>query len=129
MNKKKTNTIASTDTDNYQLEAQKDGPVVLGRNLDHADDNSLVVLVEEELAGSYTVPVDAQIERMVADSDQERQNKKFDAPWKLTHADWSKQEEEEPYKKAVEQPDMVLEGVVRDDDEGNHLDEDEEETV
>ena len=44
----------------------------LGRNLDHADDNSLVVLVEEELAGSYTVPVDAQIERMVADSDRER---------------------------------------------------------
>ena len=46
--------------------------MVVGRNLDHADDNSLVVLVEEELAGSYTVPVDAQIERMVADSDRER---------------------------------------------------------
>ena len=46
--------------------------MVLGRNLDHAGDNSLVVLAEEELAGSYTVPVDAQIERMVADSDQER---------------------------------------------------------
>ena len=46
--------------------------MVLGRNLDHADDNSWVVLAEEELAGSYTVPVDAQIERMVADSDRER---------------------------------------------------------
>ena len=46
--------------------------MVVGRNLDHADDNSLVVLVEEELAGSYTVPVDAQIERMVADLDRER---------------------------------------------------------
>ena len=50
-----------------------------------------------------------------------------DAPWKLKHADWSKQEEEEPYKKAVEQPDMVLEGVVHDDD--NRLGEDEEETM
>ena len=44
----------------------------LGMNHEVADDNSWVVLVEEELAGSYTVPVDAQIERMVADSDRER---------------------------------------------------------
>ena len=46
--------------------------MVLGKKLEVADDNSLVVLAEEELAGSYTVPVDAQIERMVADSDRER---------------------------------------------------------
>ena len=104
--------------------------MVLGRNLDHADDNSWVVLVEEELAGSYTVPVDAQIERIpVDDLGRETKSKRCDAPWKLTHGDWNKLEEEEPYKMAVEQPDMVLEGVVRDDDEGNHLDEDEEETV
>ena len=46
--------------------------MVLGRNLDHADDNSLVVLAEEELAGSYTEPVDEQIERIpVDDSDRE----------------------------------------------------------
>jgi hypothetical protein len=51
---------------------------------------------------------------------------KFDAPWKLTHGDWNKLEEEEPYKMAVEQRDMVLEEVVHDDD--NHH-EDEEETV
>ena len=101
--------------------------MVLGRNLDHADDNSWVVLVEEELAGSYTEPVDEQIERMVADWDRETWNMKYDAPWKQTHADWNKQEPEEPYKVAVEQPDMVLEGVVRDDD--NHAVEDEEETA
>jgi hypothetical protein len=65
---------------------------------------------------------------MVVDSDRETWNMKYDAPWKLTHGGWNKQEEE-PYKMAVEQPDMVLEAVVRDDDEGNHLDEDEEETV
>ena len=41
--------------------------MVVGRNLDHADDNSLVVLVEEELVGSYTVPVDAQIGRIPDD--------------------------------------------------------------
>ena len=47
--------------------------MVVGRNLDHADDNSLVVLVEEELVGSYTVPVDEQIERIRDDdSDRER---------------------------------------------------------
>ena len=46
--------------------------MVLGKKLEVADDNSLVVLVEEELVESYTVPVDAQIECMVADSDQER---------------------------------------------------------
>ena len=46
--------------------------MVLGKKLEVADDNSWVVLVEEELAGSYTVPVDAQIERMVADLDRER---------------------------------------------------------
>ena len=51
---------------------------------------------------------------------------RYDAPLKLTHADWNKQEPEEPYKRAVEQPDMVLEGVVHDDD--NRLGEDEEET-
>ena len=102
--------------------------MVLGRNLDHADDNSWVVLVEEELAGSYTEPVDEQIERMVADWDRETWNMKYDAPWKQTHEVENKQEPEEPYKMAVEQPDMVLEGVVRDDDEGNHH-EDEEETV
>ena len=100
----------------------------LGRNLEVADDNSLVVLVEEELVGSYTVPVDAQIERMVADSDRETKNKRCDAPLKLTHGDWNKLEEE-PYKKAVEQPDMELEGVVHDDDEGNHSEEDEEARV
>ena len=32
--------------------------MVLGKKLEVADDNSWVVLVEEELAGSYTVPVD-----------------------------------------------------------------------
>ena len=100
----------------------------LGKKLDHADDNSWVVLVEEELAGSYTVPVDEQIERMVADWDRET-NMKYDAPWKLTHGDWNKQEPEEPYKMAVEQPDMVLVGVVHDDDDENHHEEDEEETV
>ena len=99
--------------------------MVLGRNLDHADDNSWVVLVEEELAGSYTVPVDEQIERMVADWDRET-NMKYDAPWKQTHEVENKQEPEEPYKMAVEQRDMVLEEVVHDDD--NHH-EDEEETV
>ena len=52
---------------------------------------------------------------------------RYDAPLKLTHADWNKQEPEEPYKKAVEQPDTVLVGVVHDDD--NHPGEDEEETV
>ena len=51
---------------------------------------------------------------------------KFDAPLKLTHGDWNKLEEE-PYKRAVEQPDMVLDGVVLDDD--NHHEEDGEETV
>ena len=46
---------------------------------------------------------------------------KFDVPLKLTHGGWNKQErEEEPYKKAVEEPDMVLERAVHDDDEGNH---------
>ena len=44
----------------------------LGKKLEDAVDNSWVVLVEEELVGSYTVPVGAQIERMVADSDRER---------------------------------------------------------
>ena len=45
----------------------------LGRNHEVAVDNSLVVLVEEELVGSYTVPVDAQIERIRDDdSDRER---------------------------------------------------------
>ena len=53
---------------------------------------------------------------------------RYDAPLKLTHADWNKQEPEEPYKRAVEQPDTVLEEVVR-DDEGIHHEEDEEETV
>ena len=101
--------------------------MVLGRNLDHADDNSWVVLEEEELAGSYTVPVDAQIERIPDDDwDRETKNKRYDAPLKLTHEGWNKLEEE-PYKRAVEQPDMVLEGVVHDDD--NRLGEDEEETV
>ena len=52
---------------------------------------------------------------------------RYDAPLKLTHADWNKQEPEEPYKRAVEQPDTVLEGVVH--DEGIHHEEDEEETV
>ena len=52
---------------------------------------------------------------------------RYDAPLKLTHADWNKQEPEEPYKRAVAQPDMVLEGVVFDDD--NHHEEDGEETV
>ena len=52
---------------------------------------------------------------------------KFDAPLKLTHEGWNKLEEE-PYKRAVEQPDMVLEGMVH-DDEGNHHEEDAEETV
>ena len=100
----------------------------LGRNLDVVDDNSLVVLVEEELAGSYTVPVDAQIERIRDDDwDRETKNKRYDAPLKLTHEVENKQEPEEPYERAVEQPDTVLEGVVR-DDEGNHH-EDEEETV
>ena len=51
---------------------------------------------------------------------------KFDVPWKLRHEGWNKQVEE-PYKKAVEQPDMVLVGVVHDDD--NHAVEDEEETA
>ena len=101
--------------------------MVLGKNLEVADDNSLVVLVEEELAGSYTVPVDAQIERMVADSDRERKNMRFDAPWKLTHGVGNKLVAEEPYKKADEQPDMELEGVVHDD--GNHHDEEEEARV
>ena len=100
--------------------------MLLGKNLEVADGNSLVVLAEAELAGSYTVPVDAQIERMEADSDQERKNMRFDVPWKLTHEDWNKLEEE-PYKKAVEQPDMELEGVVHDD--GNHHDEEEEARV
>ena len=53
---------------------------------------------------------------------------KFDAPLKLKHGGWNKLEEE-PNKKAVAQPDTVLVGVVHDVDEGNHLDEDEEETV
>ena len=48
---------------------------------------------------------------------------------KLTHADWNKQEPEEPYKRSVEQPDTVLEGVVHGVDEGIHHEEDEEETV
>ena len=96
----------------------------LGKKLEDAVDNSWVVLVEEELVGSYTVPVGAQIEHMVADSDRET-NMKFDVPWKLTHEVENKQEEE-PYKTAVEQPGMVLVGVVHDDD--NHH-EDEEETV
>ena len=55
MNKKKTRDrqlASSADTDNYQLEAQKDGPVGLGKKLEDAVDNSWVVLVEEELAGS-----------------------------------------------------------------------------
>ena len=46
---------------------------------------------------------------------------------KLTHEGWNKQEEE-PYKRAVEQAGMELVGVVR-DDEGNHHEEVEEETV
>ena len=47
--------------------------MVVGRKLEVAVDNSLVVLVEEELAGSYTVPVDEQIERIRDDdSDRER---------------------------------------------------------
>ena len=54
---------------------------------------------------------------------------RYDAPLKLTHVDWNKQEPEEPYKRAVEQPDTVLEGVVHDVDEGNDHEEDEEETV
>ena len=104
--------------------------MVVGRNLDHADDNSLVVLVEEELAGSYTVPVDAQIERIRDDDwDRETKNKRYDAPLKLTHEVENKQEPEEPYERAVEQPDTVLERVVHDDDEGNDHVEDEEETV
>jgi hypothetical protein len=55
---------------------------------------------------------------------------KSDAPLKLTHEVENKWVAEEPYKnkKAVEQPDTVLVGVVHDDD-GNHPDEDEEETV
>ena len=65
---------------------------------------------------------------MVVDSDRETWNMKYDAPWKLTHGGWNKQEVE-PYKKAVEQLDMVLEGVVHDDDDENHHEEDEEETV
>ena len=109
--------------------SQNDALVDLGRNHEDADNNSLVVLVEEELAGSYTVPVDAQIERIPDDdSDRERRNMKFDAPLKLMHADWNKQEPEEPYKVADEQPDTVLEGVVRDDDD-NHPGEDEEARV
>ena len=55
MNKKKLTRDSyqtSSDTDNYQSEAQKDGPVELGRNHEVADDNSWVVLAEEELAGS-----------------------------------------------------------------------------
>ena len=85
------------------------------------------MLAEEELAGSYTEPVDEQIERIpVDDWGRETKSKRCDAPWKLTHGDWNKQEEEEPYKMAVEQRDMVLEEVVHDDD--NHH-EDEEETV
>ena len=52
----------------------------LGKKLEDAVDNSWVVLVEEELVGSYTVPVDAQIERMVVDSDRETKNKRCDAP-------------------------------------------------
>ena len=52
---------------------------------------------------------------------------KFDAPLKLKHGGWKNKLEEEPYKKAVEQPDTVLVGVVHDDD--NHPGEDEEETV
>ena len=101
----------------------------LGKKLEDADDNSWVVLVEEELAGSYTVPVDAQIERIpVDDWGRETKSKRCDAPWKLTHEGWNKQEEE-PCKRAVEQPDMVLEGVVHDDDDENHDEEDEEETV
>ena len=96
--------------------------MVLGRNLDHADDNSWVVLVEEELAGSYTVPVDEQIERMVADWDRET-NMKYDAPWKQTHEVENKQEPEEPYKMAVEQAGMEHVGVVHGDDDNHHEDE------
>ena len=48
---------------------------------------------------------------------------RYDAPLKLTHADWNKQEPEEPYKRAVEEPDTVLGG-----DDDNRLGEDEEET-
>ena len=53
---------------------------------------------------------------------------KFDVPWKLTHEVENKQEPEEPYKVADEQPDTVLEGVVRDDDD-KHPGEDEEARV
>ena len=99
------------------------------RNLEVADGNSLVVLAEAELAGSYTVPVDAQIER-IRDDDLDREtNMRFDAPLKLTHGVGNKQDPEEPYKMAVEQADMVLEGVVHDDDEGNHSEEEEEARV
>jgi hypothetical protein len=56
---------------------------------------------------------------------RETKSKRCDAPWKLTHGDWNKQEEE-PYKRPVEQAGMELVGVVHDDD--NHH-EDEEETV
>ena len=51
---------------------------------------------------------------------------KFDVPLKLTHGGWNRLEEE-PYKRVVAQPDMVLEGLVLDDD--NHHEEDMEETV